>query len=65
MTLYMTALYDVYRPYAIYIRMRMSVIARYVYTYEEFVIVTEAPQCNRMTATGQDTDNKNNNIYTK
>ncbi len=28
------------------------------YTYEEFVIVTEAPQCNRMTATGQDTDNK-------
>ncbi len=23
-----------------------------------FVIVTEAPQCNRMTATGQDTDNK-------
>ncbi len=24
------------------------------YTYEEFVIVTEAPQCNRMTATGQD-----------
>ncbi len=39
-------------------RMRMSFIARYVYTYEEFVIVTEAPQCNRMTATGQDTDNK-------
>ncbi len=33
-------------------------LARYVYTYEEFVIVTEAPQCNRMTATGQDTDNK-------
>ncbi len=31
---------------------------RYVYTYEEFVIVTEAPQCNRMTAAGQDTDNK-------
>ncbi len=24
--------------------------------------VTEAPQCNRMTATGQDTDNKKNNI---
>ncbi len=39
-------------------RMRMSFIARYVYTYEEFVIVTEAPQCNRMTAIGQDTDNK-------
>ncbi len=38
--------------------MRMSFIARYVYTYEEFVIVTEAPQSNRMTATGQDTDNK-------
>ncbi len=40
----------------------MSFIARYVYTYKEFVIVTEAPQCNRMTATGQDTDNKKN-IY--
>ncbi len=41
-------------------RMRMSFIARYVYTYEEFVIVTEAPQCNRMTAQdrSQDTDNK-------
>ncbi len=39
-------------------RMRMSFIARYVYTYEEFVIVTEAPRCNRKTATGQDTDNK-------
>ncbi len=35
-----------------------ALLARYVYTYEEFVIVTEAPQCNRMTATGQDTDNK-------
>ncbi len=31
---------------------RISFIARYVYTYEEFVIVKEAPQCNRMTATG-------------
>ncbi len=29
----------------------------FTFTYE-FVIVTEAPQCNRMTATGQDTDNK-------
>ncbi len=36
----------------------MSFIARYVYTYEEFVVVTEAPQCIRMTATWQDTDNK-------
>ncbi len=35
-----------------------ALLARYVYTYKEFVIVTEAPQCNRMTATGQDTDNK-------
>ncbi len=35
-----------------------ALLARYVYTYEEFVIVTEAPQCNRMTATGQDTDDK-------
>ncbi len=35
-----------------------ALLARYVYTYEEFVIETEAPQCNRMTATGQDTDNK-------
>ncbi len=39
-----------------------ALLARYVYTYEELVIVTEAPQCNRMTATGQDTDNKKNNI---
>ncbi len=31
-------------------------MAMYVYTYEESVIVTEAPQCNRITATGQDTD---------
>ncbi len=36
-------------------------MASYVYTYKEFVIVTEAPQCNKMTATGPDTDNKNNN----
>ncbi len=36
----------------------MSFIARYVYTYEEFVVVPEAPQCIRMTATWQDTDNK-------
>ncbi len=28
---------------------------RYVYTYKEFVIVTEAPQC-KITATGQDTE---------
>ncbi len=35
-----------------------ALLARYVYTYEEFVIVIEAPQCNRMTTTGQDTDNK-------
>ncbi len=27
----------------------------YVCTYKEFVIVTEAPQCNRKTAAGQDT----------
>ncbi len=40
--------------------MRMSFISRYVYTYNEFVIVTEAPQCNRKTATGQDIDNKKN-----
>ncbi len=34
--------------------------------YEEFVIVTEAPQSNKMTATGQDTDNKNNvQIYNR
>ncbi len=42
--------------------MRMSFIARYVNTYKEFVIVTEAPA----TATAQDTDNKNNvQIYNK
>ncbi len=35
-----------------------ALLARFVYTYEEFVIVTEAPKYNRMTATGQDTDDK-------
>ncbi len=35
-----------------------ALLTRYVYTYEEFVIVTEAPQCNRITVTEQDTDNK-------
>ncbi len=35
----------------------MSCIARYVYTYEDIFVVTEAPQCNRMTVTGQHTDN--------
>ncbi len=44
-------------------RMR-EILARYVYTYEEFVIVTEAPPYNRMTATGQDTDNIQNSINT-
>ncbi len=33
----------------------LALLARYVYTYEEFAIVTEAPQYNRITATGQDT----------
>ncbi len=33
-------------------RERMSFIARYVYTDGEFVLVTEAPQCDRMTVTG-------------
>ncbi len=40
---------------------RISFIARYVCTYEEFVLVRVASQCDRMTATGQDTDNKKNN----
>ncbi len=31
----------------------MSFITRYVYTFEEYVFVTDAPQCNRMTATEQ------------
>lgn len=31
-----------------------------VFTYKEFVLVTEGLQCDRMTR--QDTDNKNNNI---
>ncbi len=35
-----------------------ALLAGYVYTFEEFVKVTEAPQCNRMTETGQDTENK-------
>ena len=44
--------------FRIRIRIRMSFIARYVYTYEEFVFVTEAPQYNRMTATEHKTHNK-------
>ncbi len=43
--------------FIIIIRIRISFIARYVYTYEEFVLVIEAPQCDRMTVTRQDTDN--------
>ncbi len=45
------------------IRIRISFIARYVCTYEEFVLVTEASQCNRRTATGQNTDNKKIIMY--
>jgi len=29
------------------VKIRMSFIARYIYTYEELVFVTEAPQCDR------------------
>ncbi len=29
-----------------------ALLARYFYPYKEFVFVTEAPQCNRMTVTG-------------
>jgi len=49
------------------IRIRMSFIARYVYTYEEFVFVTVAPRCNRMTATDRHRQQMNNiqidNLY--
>ncbi len=51
----------VYVLVRIRIRIRMSFIARYVCTHKEFVLMTVAPQCDRMTATGQDTDNNNNN----
>ncbi len=34
--------------------------AMYVCTHEEFVLVKVAPQCNRITAKGQDTDNNKN-----
>ncbi len=47
-----------YKKYFFIIRIRISFIARFVCTYEEFVLVTVAPQCDKMTATGQDTDNK-------
>ncbi len=40
----------------------MSFIGQVCLHKEEFVIVTEAPQCKRMTATGQDTDKIKNNI---
>ncbi len=44
------------------IRIRMSFIARYVYTYEEFVFMTEAPaaQQNDSDRTKKNTDNKKN-----
>ncbi len=32
-----------------------ALLARYFYTYQEFVIVTEALQWNRITITGQET----------
>ncbi len=38
-----------------------SFIAGNVYTCEEVVLVTEAPQRNRTTAKRQDTDDKKNN----
>ncbi len=43
----------------------MSFIAKYVYTYEEFVFMTEAPQCNRMTKTynkKEQVNKRDNNI---
>ncbi len=43
---------------------RMSFIARYIYSYEELFLVTEAPQSNRMTVTRQDTDHKNSSTTT-
>jgi len=51
-----------YKP-EIRIRIRIrALLARYVYTYKEFVIVTEAPQCNKMTVTGQQHRQQTNNI---
>ncbi len=37
-------------------------LARYVYTYEECFVVTEAPQCKRMTVTGHDAKWQKHNI---
>ncbi len=45
------------------IRIRISFIARFFCTYEEFVLVIVAPQCDRMTATEQDTDNNKKIMY--
>ncbi len=44
------------------VKSQLALLAKYVCTYKEFVIVTEAPQFNRMTAIGQYTDN-NRTIY--
>ncbi len=41
-----------------YLESEWALLARYVYTDEDCVIVTEGPQCNRMTVTEQDTDYK-------
>ncbi len=40
-----------------------ALLVRYVYIYKEFVIVTEAPQCNRMTVTGYRQQNNNTQMY--
>ncbi len=47
----------IYR-FFIVIMFRIRIIISFIARYEEFVLVTEAPQCNRMSVTGQDTDNK-------
>ncbi len=44
------------------IRIRMSFIARYIYTYEEFVYVTEATAVQQNDSDGtKNTNNKNKN----
>ncbi len=47
------------------ITIRMSFFSWYVYTYKEFVFVTEAPQCIRTIVVRRDTDNTNNNIQNR
>ncbi len=49
-----------WKPYKIFPQIRMSFIARYVYTYKEFVFMTEATAAQQNDSDRTKTHNKNN-----